>query len=179
MSGASNTEEHSSSRPLILTLKMDDDSQALFNRLRERHFPKKRNFIPAHVSLFNQLPGDRLESIVADVEEVCRANEPLTLRVERLLFLGKGVAYRFEGSELEAVRETLADKWRPWLSDQDLQGSRPHVTVQNKVSPEKARELHGRLEASFTPFEVRGEGLLLWRYLGGPWEPVGEYLFGG
>lgn len=54
---------------------------------------------------------------------------------------------------------------------------RPHVTVQNKVSPQKARALRERLEQTFTPFEVRGEGLLLWRYLGGPWELVGEYLF--
>ena len=165
-------------QPLILTLKMDDASQALFNRLRERHFPKERNFIPAHVSLFNQLPGDRLDSIAADIEEVSRAHEPLTLRVERLMFLGKGVAYRMEASELETIREALADRWRPWLSRQDLQGSRPHVTVQNKVSPEKARALYGRLEDTFSPFEVRGEGFLLWRYLGGPWEPVGEYLFG-
>ncbi len=166
-------------RPLILTLKMDDASQALFNRLRERYFPKERNFIPAHVSLFNQLPGDRLESIVDDIEKVCRDHSPLALRVERLLFLGKGVAYRLEASELETVRETLAEKWRPWLSNQDLQGLRPHVTVQNKVSPEKARTLYGRLEETFAPFDVRGEGVLLWRYLGGPWEPVGEYLFSG
>ena len=164
-------------RPLILTLKMDDASQALFNRLRERYFPKERNFIPAHVSLFNQLPGDRLESIVGDIEGVCRDYSPLALRVERLLFLGKGVAYRLEASELETVRETLAEKWRPWLSNQDLQGLRPHVTVQNKVSPEKARTLYGRLEETFSTFEVQGEGVLLWRYLGGPWEPVGEYLF--
>lgn len=166
-----------SHQPLILTLKMDDDSQDMFNRLRERHFPKKRNFIPAHLSLFNQLPGDQLESIVADVEQVCRAYGPLTLRATRLLFLGKGVAYRLEDPELEAVRETLAGRWRPWLSRQDLQGLRPHVTVQNKVSPQKARALRERLEQTFTPFEVRGEGLLLWRYLGGPWELVGEYLF--
>lgn len=83
-----------SHQPLILTLKMDDDSQDMFNRLRERHFPKKRNFIPAHLSLFNQLPGNQLESIVADVEQVCRAYGPLTLRATRLLFLGKGVGWK-------------------------------------------------------------------------------------
>ena len=26
--------------------------------------------------------------------------------------------------------------------------------------------------------EVAAEGLMLWRYLGGPWEPAGSYCFG-
>jgi hypothetical protein len=39
--------------------------------------------------------------------------------------------------------------------------------------------LKQRLEAEFQPFEVTGEGLLLWRYLGGPWEPLGGFPFGG
>ncbi len=47
-----------------------------------------------------------------------------------------------------------------------------------KVSPERARDLHERLLTTFLPFEVRGRGLSLWRYLAGPWEPVGTYPFG-
>ncbi len=58
-------------------------------------------------------------------------------------------------------------------------GVKPHVTVQNKVSPERARALREQLLATFSPFEVEGVGLSLWRYLGGPWEPVGTYRFGG
>jgi hypothetical protein len=50
--------------------------------------------------------------------------------------------------------------------------------VQNKVSPEEAKALHGQLLATFSPFDVGGVGLSSWRYLGGPWEPVGTYLFG-
>jgi hypothetical protein len=49
--------------PLILTLRMDDLSQQGFNRLREEHFPKARNFIPAHLTLFHKLPGDREREI--------------------------------------------------------------------------------------------------------------------
>ena len=56
---------------------------------------------------------------------------------------------------------------------------RPHVTVQNKVTPELARALQKELQATFAPFEVEGVGLSLWRYLGGPWEQLAVYSFRG
>lgn len=165
--------------PLILTLKMDALSQGRFDRLREEHFPKDRNFIPAHLTLFHKLPGDRENEIAATLEKLCRRQEPFFLTATGLVFMGRGVGYRLESAKLPAVREVLADGWWPWLGAQDRRGFRPHVTVQNKVPPEKARALHRRLEETFAPFEVEAEGLLLWRYLGGPWEPVGSYEFRG
>ena len=165
--------------PLILTLKIDDASQGMFDRLREEHFPKERNFIPAHLTLFHKLPGDREDEISATLQDLCRQRKPFSLTVTGLVFMGRGVGYRLESSTLPTVRKELADGWWPYLGAQDRKGFRPHVTVQNKVSPEVARDLHRRLEDSFSPFEVCAEGLLLWRYLGGPWEPVGSYGFGG
>jgi hypothetical protein len=50
--------------------------------------------------------------------------------------------------------------------------------VQNKVDPAVARALHARLSAAFEPGTVGARGLGLWRYLGGPWEPVARYPFG-
>jgi len=88
------------------------------------------------------------------------------------------VAYELSSPELLALRRELVRSWEPWLGAQDRQGFKPHITVQNKVSPERARALQKELQASFTPFEIRGVGLSLWRYLGGPWEPVDTYLFG-
>ena len=162
---------------MILTLKIDDPSQERFDRLRRAHFPPERNFIQAHLTLFHHLPGDRKDEVIATVEEACRRQEPMTLRAKGLLFMGRGVAYAFDAPELAALRRRLAGEWEPWLTAQDRQGFRPHVTVQNKVPPQEARDLHARLEATFSPFEVRGEGLSLWRYLGGPWGPIGEYRF--
>lgn len=163
--------------PLILTLKMDDASQERFDRLRRAHFPPERNFLRAHLTLFHHLPGDRTEEVVATIEEACRRQRPMTMGATRLLFMGRGVAYAFDAPELGALRKRLAERWGPWLTPQDRQGFRPHVTVQNKVHAQEARALHGRLEESFSPFEVEGEGLSLWRYLGGPWQPVGSYAF--
>lgn len=156
---------------------MDEASQERFDRLRRSHFPPGRNFLQAHLTMFHHLPGGNTDEVVAAVEEACRQRQPMTLRATRLLFMGRGVAYAFDAPELGALRKRLAAVWEPWLTPQDRQGFRPHVTVQNKVSAQEARALHERLGESFSPFEVRGEGLSLWRYVGGPWRPVGTYPF--
>lgn len=49
--------------------------------------------------------------------------------------------------------------------------------MQNKVTPEAARRLLAELQGEFQPFTARAEGLLLWRYLGGPWERLRLFRF--
>ncbi len=61
---------------------------------------------------------------------------------------------------------------------QDRGKNELHVTVQNKVDPAAARALQARLAAVFEPETVVGTGLALWRYRGGPWEPVRTFPFG-
>ena len=164
--------------PLILTLAMDERSQERFDRLRELYFPPERNYLKAHLTLFHKLPGEREADLSAELREACRRREPFTLTATDIRSLGRGVAYELSSPELVALRRDLAGRWEPWLGTQDRQGFKPHVTVQNKDSPEKARALREELLATFSPFEVGGVGLSLWRYLGGPWEPVGAYPFG-
>ena len=171
--------EVGAAKPLIVTLEMDGRSQERFDRLRELHFPPQRNFLQAHLTLFHKLPGERAAEISADLGEICQSREPLIMTATNLRSLGRGVAYELSSPELVALRRELAGSWEAWLGAQDRQGFKPHVTVQNKVSPERAQALHGRLLATFSPFDVGGVGLSLWRYLGGPWEPVGTYPFGG
>ena len=164
-------------QPLILTLEMDDCSQERFDRLRELHFPRERNYLSAHLTLFHKLPGEHQAVISADLQDLCLHQTPFTLNATGLRFLGRGVAYELSSPGLSALRRDLARRWDPWLGAQDRQGFKPHVTVQNKVPPEMAQALHGQLQATFTPFEVDGLGLSLWRYLDGPWELVGRYPF--
>jgi 2'-5' RNA ligase len=166
-------------QPLILTLRMDDRSQELFDQLREQHFPRERNYLSAHLTLFHKLPGEHGGVISADLQDLCLHQTPFTLKAKGLRFLGRGVAYELSSPGLLALRRDLAKRWHPWLGAQDRQGFKPHVTVQNKVPPELARALHEQLQATFSPFEVEGLGLSLWRYLDGPWEPVGTYHFAG
>jgi 2'-5' RNA ligase len=166
------------SPPVICTLLLDEESQARFDRLRAAHFPPERNHLAAHVTLFHALPADRVAQIVADVQHVCR-RPPFPVQVTGVRFLGRGVAYDLSSPELSHLRAALAARWGPWLGRQDRSGFRAHVTVQNKVAPQVARELHARLERDFVPGTAKAEGLALWRYRGGPWEPLTRTAFPG
>jgi len=163
--------------PLILTLGLHDDDQTRFARLRTLHFPAGRNLVPAHITLFHHLPGEEVEAIQHTLDEHCTALPRFSVSAAGLRFLGRGVTYSLEAPALVALRVSLAKQWRDWLTAQDQQGYRPHVTIQNKATPEAARMLLENLQAGFTPFTIRAEALLLWRYIGGPWEPVSRHHF--
>ncbi|MBD2747736.1 2'-5' RNA ligase family protein [Microvirga sp. BT688] len=163
--------------PLILTLQLDERAFAFFDEQRRRYFPKERNFIPAHLTLFHALPGEHLAEIQHDTEAAISGQEPFALDVTGLRSLGRGVAYKLESSELSELRRHLALTWNDWLKPQDRQNHNPHVTVQNKVDPTQARALLEDLADGFQPFEVIGMGLDLWWYRGGPWEKVRSFPF--
>lgn len=165
--------------PLILTLELDAASFAHFDGLRRRHFPAARNFIPAHLTLFHHLPGERAPDIAARLGDIARGAPRMTLNVTGLRFLGRGVAYTLESEALQRLRGELARDWSGALTAQDRQPFRPHVTIQNKASPDDARSLHATLSSAFTPFAACGTGLRLWRYRGGPWERAGTFPFDG
>ncbi len=165
--------------PLILSAVLDDASQAWFEAQRQRHFPPDRNFIAAHVTLFHHLPGRQQIAIDGHVAAACRAQPPARFTTTGLRTLGRGTAYTLEMPAVAALRQRLAGTWQTWLTAQDRQGWRPHVTIQNKVTPAEAKRLHGALLASFAPADGAVTGLALWRYCGGPWEAVRHYAFAG
>jgi 2'-5' RNA ligase len=162
--------------PLIVTLLLDDEAQGRFDRLREAHFPAQRNHLQAHVTLFHALPGEQVAHVRRELAEVAD-RAPFDVAVTGVRFLGRGVAIDLDAPELTALRRGLAGAFDPWLTRQDRQWSRPHVTVQNKVEPEVARALYADLSAAFVAETVTARGLGLWDYLGGPWAPAGEFLF--
>jgi 2'-5' RNA ligase len=162
--------------PLIVTLRLDEAAQQRFDALRRAHFPPERNHLQAHVTLFHALPASSEAEVRADLES--SAQRPAyDVDVVRVRSLGRGVAYDLRSPELTAQRADLARRWSPWLTPQDARPHAPHVTVQNKVTPERAAALLQELSAGFAPYAVRATGLALWRYLGGPWEPVADYRF--
>ncbi|MCU0491091.1 MAG: 2'-5' RNA ligase family protein [Chloroflexaceae bacterium] len=162
---------------LILTLKFDAATFAALDGLRRQHFPPERNFIPAHVTLFHALPGEQEAALRQTLVAECAATAPFPLLLPRPHFMGRGVALVVECPPLRELRGRLAAAWQPTLGPQDRQGYRPHVTIQNKVDSAQARQLYEQLTATWQPLEGQGEGLLLWRYLGGPWELVEEFAF--
>jgi 2'-5' RNA ligase len=163
--------------PLILTLTFDERSFAFFEAQRRRFFPPGRNLIPAHLTLFHQLPGDHLDTIERDIEAQALAQRPFSLEVTGLRSLGRGVAYTLSSPELASLRRGLAERWDAWLGPQDRQKHQPHVTVQNKAEPQEAKALLSELTAAFEPFTASGLGLELWWYRGGPWEKARCFSF--
>ena len=163
--------------PLILTLELDADAFGFFDALRREHFPPKRNFLAAHVTLFHHLPGEEISRIEDDLKAVCAKYQPFEITFPTLRFLGKGTAAEIEAAELLKIRSTLAGGWDEWLTAQDRQKFKPHITIQNKTAPDEARRLFEGLRADWQPKVGRGIGLQLWHYRGGPWEAAREFPF--
>lgn len=150
----------------ILTAALDAQSQAWLDDLRERHFPTDRNFLKAHLTLFHRLsPAQK-----SQLETMSLPEAQVPVRFGSLRLLGYGVAVDVDSPPLLQFRNELARDMTGEITKQDQQKFRPHVTVQNKVKPEVARELYRALVADFEPCEGAVTGLQVWRYLGGPWE---------
>jgi hypothetical protein len=159
--------------PYILTSRLDKQAQNFFESMRNAYFPIERNQVPAHLMLFHQLP---YEPDTLSYMETIRS-EVFTAEVTRLFFLGNGVAYAVESAQLNALHTTIKKHFHHVLIPQDLQGYRPHITVQNKVSPQTARDTMAMLLMDFEPFTMDILGMDLWRYLGGKWDWKAFYPF--
>ena len=165
--------------PLILTAWLADKDQARFDSLRQAHFPPERNVIAAHLTVFHHLPGDDLATIRHCVQVACAHQPPERAAVTGLRSLGRGVAFEVQAPGLAAVRSKLVQAWHGSLTAQDRQGWRPHITVQNKVTPADASALLAAMRQEFVPFTMGVKGMQLWRYLAGPWEAVETFAFTG
>ena len=154
--------------PLIITLDLDAATFGRLDGLRKAHFPAALNRIPAHLSLIHQLPGDRLEEVISNLAALS-PDGAIPLELSGLRLLGRGVAYDVTSPLLMDVHRRISKRWADVLIPQDRQKFTPHITIQNKTSPQAARALRDALAREFQPIRGHGVGLLVWRYLGGPW----------
>ena len=153
---------------------MDGESFAALDALRRRHYAPERNLVPAHITLFYRLPAGRTREIKALLNEVASSQRPIDIPASEPKILERGVAIFLHSPQLNALRDELAREWSPWLDEPDETGFRPHVTIQTTDSEAEARKTMQVLRATRLP-RIRGLGLHLWRYRGGPWES--EQLF--
>lgn len=161
--------------PLILTLQIDQPSFEFFNDLRKKHFPPALNYLDAHLTLFHHLPD--IPAVPDLLAEVASKQGELNLDVTEVMKLGRGVAFKIKSSGLMHIHKDLQYQWQEWLTPQDKQGLRPHITVQNKVDGSVANALYQELQATFTPFQALGTGFSLWEYQGGPWKKRQDFNF--
>jgi hypothetical protein len=162
--------------PIIVTALFGDGDNGLLQDLRRTHYPAGRNQVPAHLTLFRQLPPS-LEAEVSARLAAATAQAPPKAMVTGLMDLGQGTALRVESDALVAMREEIAHAFHGLLTPQDAAPWRPHVTIQNKVPTKVARALQQRLSATFEPRPLHIRGLASWHYLGGPWQPLRTHAF--
>lgn len=159
----------------VLTLALDDEAQQRFEAERRQYFPAALNRIPAHLSLFHTLPEE--DATFAALRLAADGQLVFPLQVAEVRSIGKGVAYFLHAAEAKALHRALSETFQEQISAQDRQGFRPHVVVQNKVTPDAARATLAQLQAEFSPWSVSAVGLDLWRYLGGPWLHLQRFNF--
>jgi 2'-5' RNA ligase superfamily protein len=144
--------------------------------LRRAYYPLERNQVSAHLTMFHALPPSAERELRARLSQIVRQQAPRA-SIEGLMDLGGGVAFRVVSPDLDRIRNELASDLLGILGAQDSGGWRPHITIQNKVSPKLARALKQSLENTFRPRPLLISGLELNRYLDGPWERLGTYKF--
>ena len=159
----------------ILTLRLDNQSQKHFEALRQAHYPPALNQIPAHLTLFHQLP--ETDSTLQTLHELATAQPAFPLTVKGLRNLGRGVAYELASATLLDLHRSLAACFEEDLTRQDRQRFQPHIVVQNKATSGEARALLKELQSVPFPPRVRACGLDLWRYLDGPWMHLQTFPF--
>jgi 2'-5' RNA ligase len=165
--------------PLIVTLGFDEGTFARLDALRRRFFPSERNLIPAHLSLFHALPPGEIAAVSAELAEAAGSRPPISLQFSSVRSLGSGFALAVDAHGLPALHRRLAVAFAPWLSSQDRQPFVPHVTIMNKADRLAARLGLAGFRDEFEPWSGTGDSLLLWAYLGGPWEALARYPFSG
>ncbi|EME52938.1 2'-5' RNA ligase family protein [Amycolatopsis decaplanina] len=163
--------------PLVITLTVDEEAQEAWDVLRRTWFPRHRLKIGAHVTLFHALPGEHLDRVLDDCLRIASRTPRFELSVPGVRSLGRGVALVLSSPELLAMHGELRQLWREWLSPQDAQPLKPHVTIQNKVDHRTAAATLETLRSDFGPSTAMATGLAVWRYLGGPWEALARCSF--
>lgn len=163
--------------PLIVTALLPRDMAAWATALRTEHFPAERNYLDAHVTLFHALPPSCENEAVTQLSRLCADTRAVPARLEGIMALGRGTALKLASPPMLALRNRIAEHFAGSLTSQDQHRPRLHVTIQNKVSPAQAKALQAELVVEPRDFAFRG--LALFRYRGGPWEPVHEWAFRG
>jgi 2'-5' RNA ligase superfamily len=164
--------------PIIVSALFGSEDHCWLDAQRKAHFPRDRNILAAHLTLFHHIPPSAKAELCQRLKNACLEQAP-PASISGLISLGRGVAYRVDCPGLESIRDELADAFAPLLMPQDKAGWRAHVTIQNKVEPQVAKSLLTALTETFRPRPLQISGLAAWWYRDGPWEAIGAWRFGG
>ncbi len=97
-------------QPFILTLNLEDALAKTLDAPRKEHFPKERNYLSAHVTLFHALPSEQEPALRRDLADLCAETPPFEVVLPELKHWGKGVFAPLESPDLLRLRERLAER---------------------------------------------------------------------
>ncbi|QQN73904.1 2'-5' RNA ligase family protein [Croceicoccus sp. YJ47] len=163
--------------PLIVTATLPPELFSWAQGLRRAYFPPERNHIDAHVTLFHAIPPSCERELRHLLADVCAQTGPVPARLESVMSLGRGTAFKIISPDLLDLRAIVADRFAGSLTSQDSHRPNLHITVQNKVSGDDARQLQARLRSDFSPRTFEFIGLETHYYRGGPWENAAHWRF--
>lgn len=160
--------------PLILLARPEPRDQAALDALRAAHWPPPGPRLPAHVTLFRQLPPSQEADMLARLRMEARG-----LRAPAAQPLGwserdAGIALRLACPPLEALHARLAEAWAALLGAADRGTPWLHVTIAHGLSPRDVRGLARRLAGEPLPPRFALVALELWR-----WRPAGPLDLAG
>ncbi|NVE94378.1 2'-5' RNA ligase family protein [Altererythrobacter lutimaris] len=165
--------------PFIVTAKLPPDIQGWAEGLRRTHYPPERNHLHAHVTMFHSFAPSLLEEVKDYLPRIAGEFAAPAAEIKGVMDLGKGTAIALEAPQLLTLRDMIADHFHGSLTAQDLYEPRPHITIQNKVTKEKARALQAQLVSELEPRSFTFPALELHLYQGGPWDLVKASSFRG
>jgi 2'-5' RNA ligase len=164
--------------PLLVTGELPADVLAWADALRRAHYPPDRNRLRAHVTLFHALPPsveDELRQVLGELA----ATPPPQARITGLMKLGGGTALAIDCPALVDLHGEIAERMHGLLTRQDARPLKLHVTIQNKVSLEAARQLQAELADTLPLRSFRFHGFGLYAYEEGLWRPIRTFAFRG
>ncbi|KRD72154.1 2'-5' RNA ligase family protein [Ensifer sp. Root278] len=128
-------------KPLILTARIAETDLEPFDRLRKAHFPSDRNFLRAHLTMFQRLPGEHLERIVGELQSAATKRGQIRAEVASVRHLGAGVAFTIRSLALEQLYAELRTAFMPWLGGQDMQGWQPGSVAKIPLMSERTPKI--------------------------------------
>lgn len=161
-----------------MTAELPPDVLAWADGLRKAHFPPERNRLQAHVTLFHALPPSVEDELRQVLSELAAAPPP-SARIAGLMKLGGGTALAIDCPAMIELHRVIAERMHGLLTRQDAQPLKLHITIQNKVTAQAARELQETLGPTLRPRAFRFYGFSLHAYEDGPWRFLRTFPFRG
>lgn len=162
-------------KSLIVTLKIDDTSQAFFNEKRKKHYPAYANFVDAHITLFHKLPSDK-NIVYQTLQQLCNT-KVFEMQVVALKNIENFVAYDISSSTLQDIHGEMQTVFAKMLNEKDKEILWPHITIHNKATVYKAFKTHEKLLEDFKQFNITAIGFTTWFYAKKAWIKKEDYLF--